>query len=164
MPGFLRSADQTPSPKHENHAPVQMAAVVSTLVPVLSAIAAVVGVVLYLYFGRRSELNAARDEALALAETRRQVIQDLRGNLASLKQRQKRMRAEDELRIRRLQSALDRTRAQAREEAYRTQHFYAAMLADLLNDLRGDLERTPPDVGAALARIRKLLAGERPAA
>ncbi len=141
-----------------------MAAVVSTLVPVLSAIAAVVGVVLYLYFGRRSELNAARDEALALAETRRQVIQDLRGNLASLKQRQKRMRAEDELRIRRLQSALDRTRAQAREEAYRTQHFYAAMLADLLNDLRGDLERTPPDVGAALARIRKLLAGERPAA
>ena len=164
MPGFLRSADLAPSPKHENHAPVQMAAVVSTLVPVLSAIAAVVGVVLYLYFGRRSELNAARDEALALAETRRQVIQDLRGNLASLKQRQKRMRAEDELRIRRLQSALDRTRAQAREEAYRTQHFYAAMLADLLNDLRGDLERTPPDVGAALARIRKLLAGERPAA
>jgi hypothetical protein len=141
-----------------------MSAVVSTFVPVLSAFAAVVGVVLYLYFGRRSELDAAREEALALAETRRQVIQDLRGNLAALKQRHKRMKAEDDLRIRQLQAALDRTRAQARDEAYRTQHFYAATFADLLNDLRGDLECRPPDVDAALARIRKLLAGQRPAA
>jgi len=53
---------------------------------------------------------------------------------------------------------------QAREEAYRTQHFYSTAFSDLLNDVRSDLERIPPDVGAALVRIRKLLAGERPAA
>ncbi len=55
-------------------------------------------------------------------------------------------------------------RTQAREEAYRTQHFYAAALSDLLNDLCSDLERMPPDVEAALVRIRKLVNGERPAA
>ena len=63
-----------------------------------------------------------------------------------------------------LQTALDTTRTQAREEAYRTQHFYVAAFSDLLNDLRVDLERIPPDVEAALIRVRKLLAGERPAA
>jgi hypothetical protein len=53
---------------------------------------------------------------------------------------------------------------QARDEAYTTQHFYAAALSELLNDLRSDLERIPPDVEAALRRIRKLLEGQRPAA
>jgi len=141
-----------------------MSALVSTLVAGLSAFAAIAGVVLYLYFGRRSDLNAAREEALALAETRRQVIQDLRGELASLTRQLQRMSTDDEFQIRQLQSALDRTRSEARDEAYRTQHFYAAMLSDLLNDLRDDLECAPPDVDTALARIRKLLAGQRHAA
>jgi hypothetical protein len=141
-----------------------MSAVVTTVIAALSGFAALASVFLYLHFGRRSELATAREEALALAETRRQVIGDLQADFDSLERRHKRMKAEYERRTRELQTALDTTPTQAREEAYRTQHFYAAALSDLLNDLRDDLERIPPDVEAALMRVRKLLAGERPAA
>jgi len=141
-----------------------MSVVVSAVIAALSAFAALASLFLYLYFGRRSDLAAAREEALALAETRRQVIGDLRGRLKSLEIRHKRAKAAHERRQRELQGALDKTRVQARDEAYRTQHFYAAALSDLLNDLRTDLERTSPDVDAALRRIRKLLEGQRPAA
>ena len=51
-----------------------MSAVVTTVIAALSAFAALASLFLYLYFGRRSDLAAARAEALALAETRRQVI------------------------------------------------------------------------------------------
>ena len=141
-----------------------MSAVVSSVIAALSAFAALASLFLYLYFGRRSDLAAAREEALALAETRRQVIRELRGRLESLERRCKRAKSERDQRIRELQAALDKTRMQARDEAYRTQHFYTAALSDLLNDLRTDLEQMPPDVDAALTRIRKLLAGQRPAA
>jgi hypothetical protein len=141
-----------------------MSAVVTTVIAALSAFAALASLFLYLYFGRRSDLAAAREEALALAETRRQVIGELRGRVKSLEVRNKRAKATQERRLRQLQAALDRTRMQARDEAYSTQHFFAAALSDLLNDLRRDLERTPPDVEAALRRIRKLLEGKRPAA
>jgi hypothetical protein len=141
-----------------------MSAVVTTVIAALSAFAALGSLFLYLYFGRRSDLAAAREEALALAETRRQVIGELRGRLKSLEVRHKRAKAAHERRQRQLQAALDKTRMQARDEAYSTQHFYAAALSDLLNDFRRDLERTPPDIEAALKRIRKLLEGQRPAA
>jgi DNA repair exonuclease SbcCD ATPase subunit len=141
-----------------------MSAGVSTVIAAVSAFAALASALLYLYFGRKSELAAARQEALDLAETRRQVIVDLRGGLESLERRHKRMKAECERRACELEAALNATSMQAREDAYRTQHFYAAALSDLLTDLRDDLERIPPDVGAALVRIRRLLAGEQPAA
>ena len=141
-----------------------MSAVVTTVIAALSAFAALGSLVLYLYFGRRSEFAAAREEALALAETRREVIRELRARLESLERRQRRAKAESERRIRELQAALNTSRQQARDDAYRTQHFHAAALSDLLNALRGDLERTPPDVDAALTRIRNLLTGHRPAA
>jgi uncharacterized membrane protein YccC len=141
-----------------------MSAVVATVVAALSAFAALASAFLYLYYGRRSELATAREEALALAETRRQVIGELRGRVEALERRHKRTKASCERRVGELQAALDRTRTQAREDAYRTQHFYAAALSDLLNDLCGDLERIPPDVEGAIVRIRRLLAGERPAA
>jgi molybdopterin converting factor small subunit len=137
-----------------------MSALVSTVVAALSAFAALASLFLYLYFGRRSDLAAAREEALALAQTRGQVIRELRGQLDS----HKRGIAGRDRRIRDLRAELDKTRAQAREDAYRTQHFYASALSDLLNDLRSDLERIPPDVEAALTRIRKLLALRSPAA
>jgi hypothetical protein len=141
-----------------------MSAVVTTVIAALSASAALGSLVLYLYFGRRSELAAAREEALALAETRRQVIVDLVARLKSLERLHRRTTAEYERRIDELQTELDATKAQAREDAYQSRHFYSAALSDLLTDLRGDLERVPPDVEAALVRIRRLLAGERPAA
>lgn len=141
-----------------------MSAVATTVIAALSAFAALASLFLYLYFIRRSDLAAAREEALALAETRREVIRELRGRLESLERRHRRLGKERDRRIRELQAALDTTRKQARDEAYRTQHFYASAFSDLLNDLRSDLERMPPDVDAALTRIRKLLAGHRPAA
>jgi hypothetical protein len=141
-----------------------MSAVVTTIVAAVSAFAAMATFLLYLHFGRRSDLAVAREEALALAETRRQVIADLRERLRSLEGEYRRSQAEGERRILELQSALDETRAQARNDAYQTQHFYATALSELLNDLRSDLEQTPPNVEAALTQIRKLLAGERPAA
>jgi molybdopterin converting factor small subunit len=141
-----------------------MSAVVTTVIAALSAFAALASLFLYLYFGRRSDLADAREEVLALAETRRQVIDELRGRLKSLEGRHKRTKSAQERRLRQLRAALDKTRMQARDEAYSTQHFFAAALSDLLNDLRRDLERIPPDVEAALRRIRKLLEGQRPAA
>jgi hypothetical protein len=141
-----------------------MFGVVAQVIAALSAFTALASVSLYLYFGRRSELSAAREEALALAETRRQVIADLERRLDSLEQLHKRSRTDCGRRVSELQTALDKTQRQARDEAYRTQHFFSAALSDLLNDLRNDLEPVPPDVEAALARIRKLLTDERPAA
>jgi Flp pilus assembly protein TadB len=141
-----------------------MSAVVATFIAALSAFAGLASALLYLYFGRRSDRASAREEALALAETRRQVIVDLRRRLDTLERRHKRMNAECERRVAKLRRELEATQAQAREDAYQTRHFYSTALSDLLNDLRSDLERIPPDVDAALVRIRRLLAGERPAA
>jgi hypothetical protein len=50
-----------------------MSAVVTTVIAAVSAFAAVASALLYLYFGRRSNRASAREEALALAETRRQL-------------------------------------------------------------------------------------------
>jgi hypothetical protein len=139
-----------------------MSAVVTIAVAALSAVAAVGTFFVYLYFVRRSDLVAAREEALALAETRRQVISELRDRLRFVEERQNRAKADSERRIRELQAALDRTRSQARKDAYQTQHFYAAALSDLAKHVLADLERTPPDVEAACVRIRKLLASKPP--
>jgi hypothetical protein len=141
-----------------------MSAVVTTVIAALSAFAALASLFLYLYVVRRSDLTAAREEALALAETRRQVIAELRRRLDSNEAEHRRTKADCDRRTRRLQSALDKAQAQARDEAFQTQHFHATALSDLLGSLGTDLERVPPDVDAALARIRKALAGQRPAA
>jgi hypothetical protein len=141
-----------------------MSTVVTTAIAALSTLAAVASAFLYLHFGRRRELDSAREEALALAETRRQVIHELQGRLDSLERRQRRAKADCERRVRELQVAFEQMQTQAREDAYRSQHSYAVTLSGLLNDLLGDLERIPPDVESAVVHIRSLLAGERPAA
>lgn len=134
-----------------------MSTVVSIAIAALSAVTAVASFSAYLYFARRSDLVAAREEALALAETRRQANLELREQVKLAEERLNRVAANSERRIRDLQATLDRTRAQARRDAYQTQHFYAAALSDLANDLLADLERTPPDVEDAIVRIRNLL-------
>jgi hypothetical protein len=139
-----------------------MSVVVTTAVAALSALTGVASFLAYLYFGRRSDLVAAREEALALAETRRQVIHDLRERLKSGEKQRLRAKADSQRRIRELQAALDRTRAEARKDAYQTQHFYAVALSELANDLLADLERKPPDVDAALIRVRTLLTSQGP--
>ena len=53
----------------------------STIVAVVSAIVAVVSLLLALHSARRSDQDSARAEALALAETRKQLIGELRATL-----------------------------------------------------------------------------------
>jgi hypothetical protein len=107
-----------------------------TLLAAASAATAVASFLAYLYFMRRSEAHAARDEALALAETRRQVILELRRQLA-----------DSERRVRELETK-----------------FLATPAVGLLRDLSSDLDHEPPNVARALLRIRRHLDGERPAA
>lgn len=113
-----------------------LAAATQTIIAAASATAAVCSFLAYLYFMRRSEAHAARDEALALAETRGEVILDLRRHLAA-----------SERRVRALEAAL-----------------YSTSVSDLLREVQLDLEREPPNVQRALVRIRHHLDGERPAA
>jgi Flp pilus assembly protein TadB len=122
-----------------------------TILAVLSAIAAIGTFLAYVYFVQRSNANAAREEALALAETRREVIEDLRAGVASSDQR-----------IRELQTALNAARVEAREQAYQAQRLYTRGLAELLEGVRHDLESAPPDVENALTRIRQQLSHEHP--
>jgi DNA anti-recombination protein RmuC len=141
-----------------------LATTATTAITAASAAAAVGTLIAYLYVARRSEAHAARQEALALAETRGEVIVDLRGRLAALEQRLTETTTDCESRIRELESALEKTEAEAREHAYRMHRFYAASLSDLLRDVEAELEKKPPNLEQALLRIRELLDGERPAA
>jgi uncharacterized protein YlxW (UPF0749 family) len=136
----------------------------ASLVAVLSAVATIGSFLAYLYFVQRSNANDARDEALALAETRREVIADLRAQLASSEESRRRLETEAEARIRKLETALKDARAEAREQAYQIQRLYTIGLADVLAGVRRDLEAAPADVERALRRIRELLASVPPAA
>ncbi len=143
---------------------VATASTTGALVAVLSAIATIGGFLAYLYFLQRSDANAAREEALALAETRRQVIADLRARLAACDRRRKGLKADYQKRIHKLEEAVERAQAEAREQAYQMQRLYAIGLADVLEGARRDLQAVPPNVEGALRRILELLASSRPAA
>jgi molybdopterin converting factor small subunit len=136
----------------------------ATAIAAASAVAAIRTFLAYLYFARRSDVHAAREEALALAETRGEVILDLRQRLAATERRLSEATTDCENRVGELESALQTLDAEAREHAYRMQRFYGASLSDLLRDVQADLEHKPPNLEGALARIRELLDGERPAA
>jgi hypothetical protein len=60
------------------------AIVAPELIPAASAAAAIGSFLAYLHFARRTEAHDARDEALALAATRAEVIVDLRRRVAAL--------------------------------------------------------------------------------
>lgn len=134
-----------------------------TIIAALSAATAVGTFLAYLFVARRADISAAREEALALAETRAEVIAELRARLASLEQRHNRVKADCEGHVHELERSLEHARTEARE-AYQTQRFYSSTVIDLLEHLLGDLERSPPNVDGALDRVRELLFGNRPAA
>jgi aspartate aminotransferase-like enzyme len=140
------------------------ASATATFIAVLSGVATIGGFLTYLYFVQRSNANAARDEALALAETRREVIADLRAQLASSEESRMLLETQADRRIRNLETALKDARTEAREQAYQIQRLYATGLADVLAGVRRDLEAVPADVERALSRIRELLASVPPAA
>ena len=136
----------------------------ATLIATLSAIATIGGFFAYLYFSHRSDANIAREEALSLAETRREVIADLRNQLAAAEVQHRRMTLKYEKRIRALERALHDARSEARDQAYQAQRLYAIGLVDVLDGIRRDLAAVPPDVDRALERIRNLLAHAQPTA
>ena len=140
------------------------ASATASLVAVLAGLATIGSFLAYLYFVQRSKANDARDEALALAETRREVIADLRAQLATSEESRMRLKTQADRRIRELEKALEDARAEAREQAYQIQRLYAIGLADVLAGVRRDLEAVPADVERALRRIRELLASVPPAA
>jgi hypothetical protein len=141
-----------------------VATATTTAITAASAAAAVGTFFAYLYFVGRSDANAARDEAMALAETRGEVIVDLRSRLAALEREHRKTTQAFEARVRNLEAALQTSEADAREQAYRIQRFYAAALTDILGAVQADLAHDPPNVANALERVRQLLDGERPAA
>src|SRR5712691_8686866 len=128
------------------------------LIATLSAVATIGGFFAYLYFLQRSDASVAREEALSLAETRREVIADLRKQLAASDARHRRMNAKHEKRVQALARALRDARSEARDQAYQAQRLYAIGLVDVLEGIRSDLAAVPPDVEGALERIRNLLA------
>jgi hypothetical protein len=136
----------------------------STTIAAASAAAAVATFFAYVYFARRLEAHAARDEAMALAETRGEVIVDLRRRLRLLERLLRDTTEALERRVRELEATLQKTEAEARDQAYRMHRFYAASLSDVLHGVQEELEQDPPKVENALARLRQLLDGERPAA
>jgi biopolymer transport protein ExbB/TolQ len=130
----------------------------TTLIGAVSAAAAVAGVLVYLYGLRRADRTAAREEALALAETRRQTVNELRRRVEALERGQKEARAYHRRRVRELENALERTRREAREHAYRSQRLYVLALDEALTEIRDELEKSPPAVDGALTKIQELLA------
>jgi hypothetical protein len=110
-----------------------MSSLAPQLIPAVSAVVAVCSFLAYLHFARRSEAHAARDEALALAATRAEVIRDLRRQLA----------------------AAVEERDEAQRAAHSMRRLYAASVSRLLLDLGAELRGDPPDVERALARIRQ---------
>jgi hypothetical protein len=134
----------------------------ATIVAAVSAAAALGTLLVYLHVARRTDLDAAREEALALAETRRQSIADLERRLASLERRHRSAGEASARRIHELEDALRTANAEAREQAYQMQRLYASVLTTLLVGMENDLETVPPNVDRALTRIRGLLARGRP--
>ena len=132
----------------------------TTLIGAVSAAAAVAAVLVYLYGLRRADQTAAREEALALAETRRQTVNELRRRVEALERGQREARAYHRRRVRELENALERTRREAREHAYRSQRLYVLALDEALTEIRDELEKSPPAVDGALAKIQELLADE----
>jgi uncharacterized protein Yka (UPF0111/DUF47 family) len=132
----------------------------TTLIGAVSAAAAVAGVLAYVYGLRRSDQTSARDEALALAETRRQTVDELRRRLSALEHGHKQARAAYKRRVRELEESLDQTRREAREQAYYVQRVYVLALEESLTGIREELDKRPPNVEGALARIDELLADQ----
>ncbi len=105
-----------------------MSTLAPQVIPAVSGAVAVCSFLAYLHYARRTEEHAAREEAMALAATRAEVIADLRAQLAA-----------------------------ERDEAECARRLYDATVTRLLFDLDGDLSCEPPDIEAALDRIRRLL-------
>jgi hypothetical protein len=91
----------------------------ATIVAAVSAAAAVGTLLVYVYVARRADINEAREEALALAETRGQAIADLERRLASLERQHRSAAVASAKRIRELEDALTKANSEARDRRIR---------------------------------------------
>jgi chromatin segregation and condensation protein Rec8/ScpA/Scc1 (kleisin family) len=132
----------------------------TTIISALSATAAVAGLLAYVYALHRTNQTAARDEALALAETRRQTVNELRWRVVALEHSHKQARRHYRSRVQELEEAVQQTQREAREQAYQAQRLYVLALEESLTQVREELEKRPPDVKGALVRIAELLTTE----
>ena len=92
----------------------------TTFIGSVSAAIAFAAFLAYVYGLRRSNQAAARDEALALADTRGQMIAELRRRVAALERGQKQARTHYRRNLHELEDALEQARREAREQAYQT--------------------------------------------
>jgi hypothetical protein len=97
-------------------------------VAAVSAAGAVGMLLAFVYGLGRSDANAAREEAIALAATRAELIRDLKARLEAL------------------------------EHACQIQRIATLVLVELLADVKRDIEAAPPHVDLALARIEEFAA------
>jgi len=133
----------------------------TTLIGAASVAVAFAAFLAYVYGLRRADQTAARDEALALAETRGQMVAELRRRVTALERGQKQARTHYKRHLHELEEALEQTQREAREQAYQTQRLYVLAFGEVVGDIREELEKTPTDVEGALARIAELLADEQ---
>ncbi len=101
----------------------------ATLIAAVSAAGTIGAFVAYVYYLRRSGGENAREEALALAETRGAIITDLQAQLRSVQRERERAERAYETRIKELERALAAAKAESREQAYQMQRFYTAAFA-----------------------------------
>ena len=102
--------------------------------------------------------DLAREEALDLVKVRGEAITELQRELAELQERYQRERDEQLQTIARLQTTIDN----AREQTFEMLQMYAHGQRALFMTILGDLERDPPNVTLAVARIHRFLDDPNP--
>ena len=105
---------------------VTLTSIATIAVAAVSASGAIGMLLAYVYGLGRSDANAAREEAIALAATRAELIRDLEARLEAL------------------------------EHAYEMERFSTLVLTELITGVEDDLKAVPPHIDRALARIAKL--------
>lgn len=141
----------------------------SLAVGIAGVLAALAGVAYAVLHGRREEettdeqlviqrKDLARDEAMALANTRAEAIKDLETAIAKLREEQARDRQEHLETVERLQNAVDLIR----DQAFEAHQMFAHSVRVLLMTVLGDLDRDPPLVDVAIGRIRQALSEDPP--
>lgn len=134
---------------------------------VIGVVAAIAGITALVYSRRQNGISVrddARDEALQLAEVRRQTIVDLnarvdgfRGEIARMEKRHSEQVATMESQI----ASLQRNMQQLREESAEAQRTMAVTVRLSLRNMQTYLEAEPPDVNSALRDLRDMLDGQK---
>lgn len=128
----------------------------------LAVFVASLTLVLYLKERKSDDTDKARDEALALSDTRGKRIDDLQEEVERLRRAR---HADQELHdnqilsLRTEMGALEARFSAASREFSAAQALTARAVIDLVVDVTTSLEKVPPDVEAALVQLRAYTSG-----